>query len=205
MYVARILYPVEVLGPGKRIGIWFCGCPHRCKGCSNPELWELDEKYRTNIDTICLLLSEIAKHNKVEGITITGGEPFYQASELLALLPKVRTISDDILVYSGYTLAELRKFDESEQVLSQISCLVDGRYIEEQNNRRFFFGSNNQNVYVFMDHLTNVYTDYLVKEKCEIQNFMSCDGIISVGIHRPKFDSDFRESAMASGLEETVD
>lgn len=36
MYIARILYPVEVLGPGKRIGIWFCGCPRRCEGCSQP-------------------------------------------------------------------------------------------------------------------------------------------------------------------------
>lgn len=36
MYVARILYPVEVLGPGKRVGIWFSGCPSKCKGCSNP-------------------------------------------------------------------------------------------------------------------------------------------------------------------------
>lgn len=36
MYVAGILYPVEVLGPGKRIGIWFSGCLSKCKGCSNP-------------------------------------------------------------------------------------------------------------------------------------------------------------------------
>lgn len=43
MYIARILYPVEVLGPGKRIGIWFCGCPRRCEGCSNPELWEFQK------------------------------------------------------------------------------------------------------------------------------------------------------------------
>ena len=46
MYIARILYPVEVLGPGKRIGIWFCGCPRRCEGCSNPELWEFQERYQ---------------------------------------------------------------------------------------------------------------------------------------------------------------
>lgn len=36
MYVAGILYPVEVFGPGKRIGIWFSGCLSKCKGCSNP-------------------------------------------------------------------------------------------------------------------------------------------------------------------------
>lgn len=49
MYVARILYPVMVLGPGKRIGIWFVGCRHQCKGCSNPELWETAEKYQITL------------------------------------------------------------------------------------------------------------------------------------------------------------
>ena len=39
MNVARILFPVQVLGPGNRIGIWLCGCNRACKGCSNPELW----------------------------------------------------------------------------------------------------------------------------------------------------------------------
>ena len=40
IYVARILYPVKVLGPGNRVGIWLAGCDHKCLGCSNPELWE---------------------------------------------------------------------------------------------------------------------------------------------------------------------
>ena len=49
MYVARILYPVKVLGPGNRIGIWVSGCNHRCKGCSNPELWKQEER----INQVC--------------------------------------------------------------------------------------------------------------------------------------------------------
>lgn len=39
MYVARILYPVEVLSPGKRVGIWLSGGPSKCKGVQQP--WTL--------------------------------------------------------------------------------------------------------------------------------------------------------------------
>ena len=64
MYVARILYPVEVLGPGKRVGIWCCGCPRRCKGCSNPELWEFQERYQVSPERIFRLIQKIAEEKE---------------------------------------------------------------------------------------------------------------------------------------------
>ena len=73
MYIARILYPVKVLGPGNRIGIWFVGCHHRCKGCSNPELWKVDEKYFITIDQVEKLIRTVAAENEIDGFTITGG------------------------------------------------------------------------------------------------------------------------------------
>ena len=82
MYVARVLYPVEVLGPGKRVGIWFCGCPRRCKGCSNPELWEFQERYKTTPETVFELIQTIAKEHIIDGFTITGGDPMHQPEDL---------------------------------------------------------------------------------------------------------------------------
>ena len=98
MYVARVLYPVEVLGPGKRVGIWFCGCPRRCKGCSNPELWELQDRYLTSPKQVFELVMQIAKSYPIEGFTLTGGDPLYQADDLQELIRLLQTISDDILV-----------------------------------------------------------------------------------------------------------
>lgn len=135
MNVARILYPVETLGPGKRIGIWLCGCHRACSGCSNPELWEKREEYEINCDTLAQLIYKIANQHEVDGFTITGGEPMNQAEALQSLLPELRKINPDILVYSGYTLEELRglKSTAVETVLRQIAVLIGAAYIEERN------------------------------------------------------------------------
>ncbi len=97
MYIARILYPVEVLGPGKRIGIWFCGCPRRCKGCSNPELWEFQERYKVEFSVIKNLMLQISSQHRVDGFTLTGGDPLYQFEAFRQIVDFVSDISNDIL------------------------------------------------------------------------------------------------------------
>ena len=97
MYIARILYPVRVLGPGERIGIWFAGCKHKCKGCCNPELWEFNKKYYTSIDVVMHLINRISKEYSVNGVTISGGDPFEQPDALRILLDNLKTITNDII------------------------------------------------------------------------------------------------------------
>lgn len=182
MYVARLLYPVEVLGPGRRVGIWFCGCPRRCKGCSNPELWEFQERYRTSPETVYGLVREIAEDNPVEGFTITGGDPMYQPEDLRELLSLLRGISDDIIVYTGYQKEEL-----APDMLAGISVLIDGEYIEELNDNSLLRGSSNQKIHILDESKKAGYESYLRTETNRIQNFYAVDGFISVGIHRPDF------------------
>lgn len=177
MYVARILYPVEVLGPGKRIGIWFCGCPHKCKGCSNPELWEFQEKYKTSLEAILTLIETIAKEHQVDGFTITGGDPMYQADDLQKLIMHLCKISSDILVYTGYEIEELPK-----EYLHNISVLIDGRYIEERNNNCILRGSDNQRIHILSTDVQKKYNEYLKNASNQIQNFTVSDGIISGNI-----------------------
>ena len=108
MNIARILYPVKVLGPGNRIGIWMCGCSRGCKGCSNPELWHPKPEYEVTIDEVMELISRIAQQYPTDGFTISGGEPMDQAQALAQLLPHLKEYSSDILIYSGYRIEELR-------------------------------------------------------------------------------------------------
>ncbi len=182
MYVARILYPVEVLGPGKRVGIWFCGCPRRCKGCSNPELWEFQDRYKTSPETIFKLIQNIAKDNAIDGFTVTGGDPMYQPKELGQLLLLLKNISDDIIVYTGYDKKELEP-----DVLANISVLIDGEYIEELNDNSLLRGSSNQNIFILDEKQRGKYESYIQTETNKIQNFFVADGVVSVGIHRSDF------------------
>jgi len=89
MYVARILYPVTVLGPGKRLGIWFAGCKHKCSGCSNPELWNMDKKYYVTVQQVTQLIRKIADKRRIDGFTITGGEPMLIAMRVFGLVHRL--------------------------------------------------------------------------------------------------------------------
>lgn len=189
MYIARILYPVEVLGPGKRIGIWLCGCSHHCKGCSNPELWNFDDRYIITIYNALKLIRGISNNNQVDGFTITGGEPFLQADDLYLLISELRNISDDILVYSGYTFDELSDMQNTavNNILSSITVLVDGKYIESRNNNCVLRGSDNQNIHFLSSKYQEKYTEYLLQPN-RIQNFTIGNSIVSVGIHKAGFN-----------------
>lgn len=202
MYIARILYPIEVLGYGKRIGIWFVGCPHGCDGCSNPELWEFDERYKVSLETILNLIRDICLVNPVDGFTITGGEPFYQYEQLIKFVQGLIKINDDILVYSGYTIEELQELDKSRDALSCIAVLIDGKYIESQNNGALLRGSNNQRLHILNEKHRSRYDNYLKNAINAIQNFKSSDGVISVGIHKPRFITELDFAISNKGLEE---
>ena len=183
MYIARLLYPVEVLGPGKRIGIWVCGCPHHCDGCANPELWEFSEDKRISVKHLSELVKQIAEANPIDGFTITGGEPFYQPDELDLLLKELRKWSNDILVFSGYYREQLESF----AALENVAVLVDGPYIKSRNRGLTLRGSDNQNIHILNEQFKGEYQLYLSNEKSKIQNFLDGESVISVGIHQPDF------------------
>ena len=191
MYVANILYPVEVLGPGKRVGIWVSGCERRCIGCMSPELLVRDEKQQISIDTLFMLINEIKSGKaegdvpQIDGFTISGGEPFLQSEQLCRLLKRLRTLSDDILVYTGYTLEELVEFpDESvRECLSHIGVLIDGPFMHERAGGALR-GSDNQRIHILNSTLEKMYNEYCNIYENELQTFVSGESVMVVGIQR---------------------
>ena len=202
MNVARILYPVEVLGPGKRIGIWLAGCPHHCQGCSNPELWEQRVEYELPVNSLIELLERCFWDKQVDGFVITGGDPMAQSEELADLLAQLEPWSEDILVYTGFTYEELlaRQDPAIMTCLSHIGVLIDGRYEQSLNDGARLRGSSNQRIFYFRERLKPIYEAYVAAGANLIQNFTTTDGVVSVGIHHADFHSEIARSAREKGV-----
>ena len=198
MYIARILYPVKVLGPGNRVGIWFDGCSHYCKGCSNPELWDFNEKYKTDISQVMRLIRGIESQHKIDGFTITGGDPLIQADALRELLPELAMISADILLYTGYDYECIK--DTYCDILDNVAVLIDGKYIEELNEGNVLRGSSNQRIITLKKDYKEKYDIYISSNRSKIQNFTTATGTVSVGIHRPGYEKELDTILKKKGL-----
>lgn len=203
MNIARILYPVRVLGPGRRVGIWTCGCKHHCADCSNPELWETRPEFEITIPELIRAIEKSLQGAPVDGFVITGGDPFYQPEELAELLSELKRLSDDVLVYTGFSYDELRESAAPtiRTCLAQISVLIDGPYIDKLNDGSLLRGSSNQRI-IYLDSVIKAkYETYLAELGVNrIQNFTVDDGIISVGIHERNFAADIFRAAKGKGV-----
>lgn len=177
--LARIYYPVKTLGPGNRVGIWLAGCDRDCAGCISPELRNVNNGRAVSVDEIMGHISRLCK--EAEGYTISGGEPFYDPEGLKELVRQINILSDDIIIYTGYTLNELRSMndDNVDFVLAHINVLIDGPYIEGLDDGVGLRGSNNQNIHIFRNE-----EQYSNLEQCErgIQVAVEGNRVMTIGI-----------------------
>jgi anaerobic ribonucleoside-triphosphate reductase activating protein len=158
--VAMTVDCTEAEGPGRRFSLWVQGCPFRCPGCCNPEFLDVDAE--AELRTVEELDAEIARahaRRDLEGVSLLGGEPFLQAPALAQLAARARARGLSVMVYSGYTLAELEGRSESRPapegaaaLLAETDLLVDGRYVEKlRTTKRTFIGSTNQELHFLTD------------------------------------------------------
>jgi anaerobic ribonucleoside-triphosphate reductase activating protein len=135
----------DVLGPGDRAVVWVQGCSLRCPGCMVPETWAPSGGQA--VDPVALA-HEILAAGRVDGVTVSGGEPMEQPAAVAELLAPFRAAGKDVWVYSGYTLEELLARDDVEvdRVLSLADVLVDGRYDRARPAATGYRGSANQRI-----------------------------------------------------------
>lgn len=186
MKIARMLYPIESLGPGKRLCIWVCGCGRRCARCANPELQYADPEKEIDLKEFISLI--VPQLRLADGVTISGGEPFDQTVELAELVKAVRRYTEDILIFTGYTrqALESRHDAATDQVLKTTAVLIDGEYIDEQNLGDTLRGSSNQQIHYLSEKFRSKYEPYL-KSGRKVQNVATSSGVFSIGIHNRGF------------------
>ncbi|MCR5662854.1 MAG: radical SAM protein [bacterium] len=197
MFAARIVYPLKVLGPGNRIGLWLAGCQRACPGCANPELWSFRESTRISVEKLWSLLEKACP--VPDGYTITGGEPFLQAEELLQLVELMRSKTEDIIIYSGFTKEELIASENCRVILDKIAVLIDGPYIKARP-RAFLRGSDNQRIHILDESIKDKYEEYIKTGVNQVQNFTIGQSVISAGIHEPNFREDLQARLAGKGL-----
>lgn len=202
IWAARLLYPVRVLGPGERIGLWLSGCHRACPGCSNPELWERRREQHMPVQRLADIIRRLAREHPVDGLTITGGEPFEQPEALRALLDMLADVTDDVLIYTGFTLEELRARADgaTDGVLARTAVLIDGPYRQELNAGQPLRGSGNQRIHCFRPDLWPAYEALLQQERSGIQNFTLGSSVVSVGIHLAQYADELPARTIEKGL-----
>jgi anaerobic ribonucleoside-triphosphate reductase activating protein len=172
--VNRRLDRCGVLGPGSRAVIWVQGCPLRCRGCVAAETlpFEGGTTYR-----VAELADWLAGLPDIEGVTLSGGEPFSQARQLADLLDEARARRPGLtaMAYSGFRVEALRRGDPGRRaLLDRLDLLVDGPYVAEKHGNLRWRGSANQRIVVLSERYADVMS--LTDQGAGIEVALGADG-----------------------------
>jgi len=174
----------RVNGPGKRFTLWTQGCMKKCPNCFNPETWS----HRPNKILSPYQIFELIKnYNDIDGVTISGGDPFEQEDELMSLLFLLhgKRYNKGVIVFSGFTKEQIEQNTIRKKCLEYIDVLIDGLYIDSLNSSVDLRGSANQKFYFFSDKIKE--EELKFDHEIEISN--SNDSIILTGF--PKIDKKY--------------
>jgi anaerobic ribonucleoside-triphosphate reductase activating protein len=147
--ISRVHYPVTALGPGRRLGVWFQGCPLACAGCVARDTWDPDGGREVAVSELASLW-RAAVADGADGLTVSGGEPLEQPGglgELLAAGDSIRAEAAhdaDLLVYTGYEEADIT--GAAAEALSLADAVITGRYDVTRPTRLIWRGSANQHL-----------------------------------------------------------
>lgn len=172
----RLHYPVTALGPGTRVGIWVQGCSIGCAGCVSRDTWDPFGSQPMPVTSVPARLDQLvgeAGAARVDGVTISGGEPFDQASALAEMLLSVRAWLDDrggadadILSYSGYELTELN--ERGQAALDVLDGVIVGPYRAGEPTDVPWCGSANQRLVALSERGAVRYAEWSDRRHAQI-------------------------------------
>ena len=154
MYYGEIKNCDIANGEGVRVTLFVSGCTNHCKNCFQPQTWDFAYGQPFTAETEQHLLDLLAP-SYINGLTLLGGEPFEPANQraLVPFLHRVRETypKKNIWSFSGFTYEGLTtdgthcRCEVTDEMLSLLDVLVDGRFVEELKDISLRFrGSRNQ-------------------------------------------------------------
>ncbi len=142
-----------VNGEGVCVSYFTQGCPHRCKGCFNPETWDFNGGKDLPADIRGQIIKAICANGITRNFPVLGGEPLCEENveEVDNIIIGVRTAFPNIkiFVWTGYTLEQLtiKNNPHINNILTHIDVLIDGPFIESQKDLTLKLrGSKNQRI-----------------------------------------------------------
>ncbi len=196
-------FPVTVLGPGRRVGLWLQGCTIRCRGCISRDTWPADPATAVEVDDVLEWVRGLPPDD-VDGVTVSGGEPFDQPEALGALLAGLddwrrglgRPV--DLLAYSGRPLAELRA--RFAGLLGLLDAVVPEPFVQAAPTDEALRGSANQQVVALTPLARDRYTAALAAQRSAIQVDVDDETIWFIGIPRQGDLRRMKEQAASAGI-----
>jgi anaerobic ribonucleoside-triphosphate reductase activating protein len=146
--IAGIIDESIVDGPGIRFVVFTQGCRHKCKGCHNPHTHDYEGGESVSIESI---LDKINKNPLLDGVTLSGGEPFDQADSCAIIAKEAGNSGLNVITYTGYLFEQLyiKALNDKgvKDLLESTDILVDGPFVLSKRNLMLHFrGSENQRI-----------------------------------------------------------
>ncbi len=145
--IHNFIETTSVNGLGNRFGLWVQGCNLQCPNCFNPKTHSFNSGSLYLIEDIFQLIISV---KGIEGVSISGGEPFLQSKALLELVTMIKKKTNlSILIFSGFNLKELNYDKISNKILKLTDILIAGRYDDNLKINNPLLSSSNQKIHFF--------------------------------------------------------
>lgn len=157
--IAGIYWDDTAAAPGISLSVYFSGCHFHCPGCHNPEAQDFNYGREYDLNIRQEIMEKLNKNGVMRTLSILGGEPLNNENieDVLNLIGWCKLDYPDLKIYvwTGYTIEELeaRNDEDVRAVLRNITCLIEGRYVQELRDTTLpLRGSSNQRIIMMEDY-----------------------------------------------------